>query len=91
MNGIPDATKVVFLRECLRKPGVIKKLFEMFEGYLREQGLEARGGQLIDASLVPIPKQRNSREKNIDIKADRLTGGKSKSVAAEEFRCPLGE
>jgi hypothetical protein len=41
MNDIPDATTVAFFRERLRKAGVIEELFEKFEGYLREQGLEA--------------------------------------------------
>jgi len=47
----------------------------MFENYLRDQGLEARGGQIIDATLVPVPKQRNSREDNKEIKANRLLDG----------------
>lgn len=47
MNSIPDATTVVFFRERLRKAEVIEKLFEMFETYLRSQGLQARGGQII--------------------------------------------
>jgi hypothetical protein len=34
---------------------VIEELFEMFETYLRCQGLQARGGQIIDATLVPVP------------------------------------
>jgi len=55
MNSIPDATTVAFFRERLRKAGVIEELFEMFEGYLRSQGLQARGGQIIDATLVPFP------------------------------------
>ena len=45
MNEIPDSTTVAFFRVRLRKAGVIKDLFEMFERYLRDQGLEARGGQ----------------------------------------------
>jgi len=75
MNDIPDATTVAFFRERLRKAGVIEELFEMFEEYLRDQGLEARGGQIIDATLVPVPKQRNTREENKEIKADRLPDG----------------
>lgn len=47
----------------------------MFEEYLRDQGLEARGGQLIKATLVPDPKQRNTREENNDIKTGRLPDG----------------
>jgi IS5 family transposase len=54
---------------------VIEELFEMFEGYLRSQGLQARGGQIIDATLVPVPKQRNTREENKEIKAGRLPEG----------------
>jgi IS5 family transposase len=72
MNSIPDATTVAFFRDRLLKAGVIKELFEMFESYLRSQGLQARGGQIIDATLVPVPKQRNTREENEEIKAGRL-------------------
>ena len=75
MYDIPDATTVAFFNERLRKAGVIKEPFETFEGYLRDQALEARGGQIIDATLVPVPKQRNTREENKDIKADRLPDG----------------
>ncbi|MCX5968304.1 MAG: hypothetical protein NTV57_11790 [Cyanobacteria bacterium] len=71
MNSTPDATTVAFLRERLRKAGVIEELFEMFDAYLRSQGLQARGGRIIDATLVPFPKQRNTREENKEIKAGR--------------------
>jgi IS5 family transposase len=75
MNDIPDATTVAFFRQRLRKAGVIVELFERFEAYLRSQGLQARGGQIIDATLIPVPKQRNTREENADIKAGRLSEG----------------
>jgi len=75
MNSIPDATTVAFFRERLRKAGVIEELFEMFEEYLRSQGLQAQGGQIIDATLIPVPKQRNTREENKEIKAGRLPEG----------------
>jgi len=79
MNDIPDATTVAFFTERLRKAGVIEELFVMFEEYLRDQDLKARGGQIIDATLVPVPKQRNSREDNKEIKANRLPGGWNKA------------
>lgn len=72
MNNIPNATTLSFFRERLRRTGLIEELFEMFEGYLRDQGLEARGGQIIDATLVPVLKQRNTREENKEIKSDSL-------------------
>ena len=75
MNSIPDAITIALFRERLRKAGVIEELFEMFDSYLRSQGLQARGGQIIDATLVPVPRQRNTREENKKIKAGRLPEG----------------
>jgi hypothetical protein len=72
MNTTLDATTVAFFRERLRKAVVIEELFEMFETYLRSQGLQARGDQIVDATLVPVPKQLNTREENKEIKAGRL-------------------
>jgi len=79
MNSIPDATTIAFFRERLRKAEVIEELFELFEAYLRSQGLQARGGQIIDATLVPVPKQRNTRDENKGIKAGRLPEGWDKN------------
>ena len=47
----------------------METLFEQFETYLAAHGLQPRGGQRIDASLVPVPKQRNSRDENATLKA----------------------
>ena len=44
-------------------------LFETFDGHLKDQGYLAMGGQIIDASIVAVPKQRNSRKENARIKA----------------------
>jgi len=66
---IPDAKTIWLFRETLTQAQVVDTLFDQFETYLAEQGLQPCGGQLIDASLVPVPKQRNSREDNATIKA----------------------
>ena len=44
----------------------------MIESYLRDQGIEARGEQIIEVNLVPVPKQANNLEENKEIKANRL-------------------
>src|SRR5207249_3773903 len=36
---------------------------------LAAQGYMARGGQMVDATIVPVPKQRNSRDENETVKA----------------------
>ena len=56
-------------REKLAKSGLIEKLFERFDQHLEAQGYMARGGQMIDATIVPVPKQRNSRDENDAVKA----------------------
>ena len=55
---VPDAKTVWLYREQLTQAGVIEALFETFDGYLKDQGYLAMGGQIIDASIVAVPKQR---------------------------------
>ncbi len=77
MDTIPDATTVAFFRERLRKAGLIEELFARFEQFLRDQGLEAKGGQIADATIVPVPIQRNIREeKKILRKVKSLKNGR---------------
>lgn len=66
---IPDAKTIWLFRETLAQAGVVDTLFERFDTSLAACGLQPRGGQLIDASLVPVPKQRNTRDENAAIKA----------------------
>src|SRR5258708_14263849 len=63
-DSIPDATTLWLFREKLAKAGLIEKLFERFDQHLAAQGYMARGGQMVDATIVPVPKQRNSRDEN---------------------------
>ncbi len=65
---IPDAKTIWLFRELLTQAGVVEQLFTQFDTYLAGQGFQARGGQLIDASLIPVPKQRNTREENATVK-----------------------
>ena len=69
MHSIPDATTVALFRERLRQAGVSEELFQMFDTCLDAQGLQAGGGPIIDATtIVPVPKQRNRRKENEEIK-----------------------
>jgi len=52
----------------LGRAGLVKRLFKRFDRYLREQGFTARKGQIVDASIVSVPIQRNSCEENARIK-----------------------
>ena len=63
-DSVPDATTVWLFRQQLKQQGLIEELFEQFDRYLRPLGYQAKGGQIVDATLVPVPKQRNSQEEN---------------------------
>ena len=49
---IPAAKTIWLFRETLAQAQVVETLFAPFETYLAEHGLQPRGGQRIDASLV---------------------------------------
>jgi len=66
---IPDAKTIWLFRETLAQAGFVERLFQQFDRYLAQQGLQARGGQVIDASLVPVPIQRNTRKDNATLQA----------------------
>jgi IS5 family transposase len=68
-DGIPDGTTLWLFREKLAKAGLIDKLFERFGRHLEAKGYIARGGQMVDATIVPVPRQRNSRDENELVKA----------------------
>ena len=67
-DGIPDGTTLWLFREKLARAGLIEKLFDRFDQHLNAKGYLARGGQIVDASIVPVPKQRNTREENEAVK-----------------------
>jgi IS5 family transposase len=68
-DGVPDATTLWLFRERLAKVGLIDRLFERFGHHLEAKGYIARGGQMVDATIVPVPKNRNSKEENEAVKA----------------------
>lgn len=74
-DRVPDATTLWLYREALAKAGMVEQLFADFDAYLRAHGYLAMGGQIIDASIVAAPKQRNSREENAQIKAGATPTG----------------
>jgi IS5 family transposase len=65
---VPDATTIFRFREDLAQAGVIELLFTRFDQFLREHGFAAKKGQIVDASIVSVPIQRNTRQENRDSK-----------------------
>lgn len=74
-DRVPDAKTVWFYREALSQAGKVDELFELFDGHLARQGYIARGGQILDASIVPVPRNHNTREENAAIKGGEVPEG----------------
>lgn len=71
-DTVPDAKTVWLFREQMTQARLIKKVFERFDRFLRKQGFAAKKGQIIDASIVQAPRQRNSRNENQQIKFGQI-------------------
>jgi IS5 family transposase len=67
-SKVPDATTIWRFREDLTKAGKVAQLFSTFDNFLSEQGFRAQKGQIVDASIVKVPIQRNTRDENKRIK-----------------------
>lgn len=81
---VPDAKTVWLFRERLTEAGLVEKLFARFDGYLTDNGFAAQKGQIIDASIVSIPRQRNTREENALIKEGGKPDGWSDAKARQK-------
>jgi len=67
-DDVPDARTIWLFREQLIKAHAVETLFAQFDAMLNKAGFGASGGQIIDATFVEVPKQRNGRDDNEQIK-----------------------
>ena len=71
-DRIPDAKTVWLFRERMKELKLVDVLFARFHQQLAARGYVARAGQMIDATFVEVPRQRNTREENAQIKAGEI-------------------
>jgi IS5 family transposase len=74
-DRVPDAKTVWLFRERLKVLGLVDVLFARFDEQLARRGYVAKAGQMIDATCVEAPRQRNSRAENAKIKAGEIPAG----------------
>ncbi len=67
----PDANTIRLFREKLTEAGALAMVFADFDRQLKERGYLAMGGQIVDATLVAAPKQRNTAPEKDAIKAGK--------------------
>ena len=68
-DPVPDANTLGDFREALIRAGAFEKLFERLDRAIKAAGDLPMSGQLVDASLVAAPRQRNTEEEKAAIKA----------------------
>jgi transposase, IS5 family len=71
-DTVPDANTLWDFREALIAAKVLDKAFERLDRAITEAGYLPMGGQIIDATLVAAPKQRNTDGEKAAIKAGEV-------------------
>lgn len=80
-DRVPDARTIWLFREKLTKAGAIEALFARFDAALRTSGYIAMSGQIVDATLVAAPKQRNTEDEKKAIRKGRIPEGWAENPA----------
>jgi IS5 family transposase len=81
---VPDAKTIWVWRERLKAQDLIGDISEAVGAQLARAGFIARGGQIIDASVVTVPIQHNHREENEAIKRDEVPSAWSAAKRAQK-------
>ena len=74
-DPVPDANTIWTYREALKRAGAVDILFRRFDAALRAAGYLAMGGQIVDATIVAAPRQRNTLAEKEAIKAGQIPQG----------------
>ncbi len=89
----PDENTIRLFREKLTRAGAIDTLFTAFDRSLRERGYLPMGGQIVDATLVAAPKQRNTALERVSDQGREACGGdlagRTGQGGAEGYGCAL--
>jgi IS5 family transposase len=67
-DNVPDSKTIWNFREQLVIHDVFNRIFEMLHEKLAKKGLILNNGSIVDAHIVQVPKQRNTKEENDQIK-----------------------
>lgn len=67
-KSVPDSNTIWNSREKLKNKRLFDPLFARFERFLCQSGMEAKGGQMVDATFAQVPVRRDTPEDNDSIK-----------------------
>lgn len=67
-DTMPDENTIRHFRNRMTETGTLKRVMKAFDWQLQKKGYIPMSGQIVDASLVPAPKQRNTEDEKAAIK-----------------------
>lgn len=67
-DSVPDAKTIWLFRDKLTSKGLVEKLFSLLDKQLDKDGIIVNKGKIVDATIVEVPIQRNSRSENQQLK-----------------------
>jgi IS5 family transposase len=67
----PDENTIRHFRNRMTETGTFKRVMKAFDWQLHKKGYIPMSGQIVDATLVPAPKQRNTEDEKEAIKEGR--------------------
>jgi IS5 family transposase len=70
-GAMPDENTIRHFRNRMTETGTLKRVMKAFDWQLHKKGYIAMSGQILDATLVPAPKQRNNDGEKEAIKAGK--------------------
>ena len=79
----PDAKTVWLFRERLTRAGAIERLFRRFDAALRDEGVLAMGGRIVDATIVQARPARLTAEEKAAVRRGETPAGWSPARRAQ--------
>jgi IS5 family transposase len=71
-DTVPDAKTIWHFREELNEAKILDTIFYRFVEQLEQKGIITRSGSIVDATFVDVPKQRNTKGENEEIKEGKI-------------------
>ena len=71
-DTVPDAKTIWHFREELNEAKILDTVFSRFVEQLEQKGIITRSGSIVDATFVDVPKQRNTKGENQEIKEGKI-------------------
>jgi hypothetical protein len=86
-EAMPDENTIRHFRNRMIETGTLKRVMKAFDWQLHKKGYIPMSGQIVDATLVPAPKQRNTEGEKAAIKdgktAEEICAYSAGSISAD--------